>query len=116
MSRPVGDKLYSEELLQNVLATPLLEDNDARADNVQEYLCALLEDVWRYEEGFDGKRPFGNSGWQDDLYTPLVVAGFTGGMVRYEDGRPEAYNIDTDTADKLIIAAIRYALLGECQE
>jgi len=32
-------------------------------------------------EGFSGKRPFGNSGWEYDIYAALVGAGFLPGML-----------------------------------
>jgi hypothetical protein len=42
-------------------------DSDA-GDNitVRDYLFKILMMVW--DEGFDGKRPFGNSGWDHELY------------------------------------------------
>ena len=36
--------------------------NDADAENIGEYLKALLSAVWHEGESFSGKRPFGNSG------------------------------------------------------
>jgi hypothetical protein len=39
------------------------------------YLKELLLTVWDEEEGFSGKRPFGNSGWQHDLAGALIRAG-----------------------------------------
>ena len=64
-------------------------DSDA-GDNltIHDYLRILLEKVWTEGECFNGKRPFGNSGWDFDLYAPLVKAGFIDGKL-YEDGRIE---------------------------
>ena len=55
-------------------------DSDA-GDNlsVREYLKQLLSLLWQEEERFSGKRPFGNSGWQNEIYVPLVKAGFIAG-------------------------------------
>ncbi len=53
-----------------------LGENDADAQTVREYLRALLCTVWEEGEGFSGKRPFGNSGWEYDLIGPLVDAGY----------------------------------------
>ena len=52
-------------------------DSDA-GDNltVREYLQRLLAQLWNEQEGFSSKRPFGNSCWEYDLYTPLAKAGF----------------------------------------
>jgi hypothetical protein len=42
----------------------------------REYFKELLRAVWLEEEGFDGKRPFGNSGWQCDPIDGLIEGGF----------------------------------------
>lgn len=36
--------------------------NGAGAATVGEYLAKLLAELWLHDEGFSGKRPFGNSG------------------------------------------------------
>ena len=79
-----------------------LPDNDSGTDTVRGYLTALLALVWEHEQGFNGKRPFGNSGWQDDLYAPLVRAGLVEGSFD-EDGHLEAVDA---AAEQLIQAAI----------
>jgi hypothetical protein len=68
--------------LQAALAVRLT--SDAGDDiTVRDYLRILLEKVWEQQEGFSGKRPFGNSGWKYDLFWPLEEAGY----VRCEDGK-----------------------------
>ena len=57
----------------NILDLPM-EQNDAGAATVRDYLKALLSSVWEKEEGFSGKRPFGNSGWQDEVHSALAAA------------------------------------------
>lgn len=42
---------------------------------IREYLRELLIKLWNEGEGFSGKRPFGNSGWEYDLYVALIAAG-----------------------------------------
>jgi len=42
---------------------------------VKGYLVNLLRSLWAEGEGFSGKRPFGNSGWEYDLYSALVSGG-----------------------------------------
>lgn len=42
---------------------------------VQGYLLRLLSDLWRKEDEFNSKRPFGNSGWQWEVYGALIEAG-----------------------------------------
>lgn len=50
--------------------------NDANAVNIKDYFIKLLEILWIEGEGFSGKRPFGNSGWEYDLTIPLVEMGY----------------------------------------
>jgi hypothetical protein len=49
--------------------------NDAEAETVKEYLKKLLTALWTEGESFNGKKPFGNSGWEYDLYSALARAG-----------------------------------------
>jgi len=57
--------------IQSILNCPL-EENDSGADTVKGYLKALLSTLWDEGEGFSGKRPFGNSGWEYDLTDALI--------------------------------------------
>lgn len=83
-----------------------MRPNDAEADTVREYLCRLAEGVALFEEGFSGKRPFGNSGWQkSELHAALVYGGAIDGAV-YDD-RPLKYRqADADAAIRLAIKAL----------
>jgi hypothetical protein len=60
-------------------------DDLHREVSIREYLHELLTELWREGEGFSGKRPFGNSGWEYDLYKPLIQAGVVPGSID-EDG------------------------------
>lgn len=91
--------------MSEVLNVPM-EDNDADAATIGEYLSRLLLKVWQQREGFSGKRPFGNSGWDWDLYAALGKAGLVE-MTFDEFG----YIDDIDAAearkaDDLILSAI----------
>lgn len=89
-----------------VLALPM-RPNDAGAETVGDYLVQLLRELWREQEGFSGKRPFGNSGWSWDLYDPLVLAGHVEGVID-EDGYIEDISREAQTAaDVLIDLAIQ---------
>lgn len=59
---------------KSVLDLPLL-DNDAKAATVRDYLKALLTRIWEEGEGFNGKRPFGKSGWDCELTSAIQDAG-----------------------------------------
>ena len=90
---------------QQVLDLPLPE-NDSGASTVRGYLVALLTTLWREEEGFSGKRPFGNSSWQCDIYVPMIQAGMIEGTVD-EDGYLDDLPLSSERkADGLILAAI----------
>lgn len=93
----------SETTPQQLLDLPLPE-NDSGASTVRGYLAALLAELWREEDGFSGKRPFGNSSWQYEIYAPMVKAGIVDGRLD-EDGYVE--DVDVPAADKLILAAIQ---------
>lgn len=58
---------------------------------VRQYLHEMLGKVWEEQDEFDGKRPFGNSGWEFDLYIPLAQAGFIDLGPMDDDGRPSSW-------------------------
>lgn len=89
--------------MQEVLDCPM-QENDSGATTVRGYLKALLERLWEEEEGFSGKRPFGNSCWEYDLYRALLAAGLVDGRVDpvYND----IISVDTKRANQLIFDAI----------
>jgi hypothetical protein len=83
---------------ERVLDLPLGE-NDSGANTVRGYLLRLLLVLWDEQDGFSGKRPFGNSGWDYDLYKPLIEAGLVDGKFD-EDGYIE--EVDGRAAKRLI--------------
>ena len=62
-------------------ALDLMVDHET---TIRDYLHLLLKTLWKEGESFSGKRPFGNSDWEDDLFKPLVVNGFVRGEVDEE--------------------------------
>lgn len=70
---------------------------------IREYFIALLETMWREGEGFSGKRPFGNSGWQYEIYAALIKGGYIKGTLD-ADGYVE--KLDEKKADKFVIEQI----------
>jgi hypothetical protein len=81
-----------------------MQQNDAGADTVGDYLRKLLEAVWTEVEGFSGKRPFGNSSWEWEVYEALVRGGFVSGKFDADNYLGEC---DEDAAHKLVLEAIR---------
>lgn len=64
----------------DILGLPM-GGNDAGAATIRDYLKALLLTLLAEGEGFSGKRPFGNSGWEYELYLPLIKAGLVAGKL-----------------------------------
>lgn len=88
----------------NILDTPMAP-NDAGAATVRGYLLALARQVWEDGEGFSGKRPFGNSSWEYEVYDALAAAGRISGT----KDECDCWDISHDErrrADSLILAAI----------
>jgi hypothetical protein len=80
-----------------------MRENDAAAETVRDYLKALLRGVWEDLECFSGKRPFGNSSWEYELYYALADAEVITAELN-EEG--EFIDFDEDGARKLIFEAI----------
>jgi|SRR6185437_2403463 len=88
---------------EQVFAIPM-ERNDIDAPTVGEYLKALLMHLWEDGEGFSGKRPFGNSGWNWDLYTAVVRAGLTTG--HGEETEDDGYQVHDEGNAKQVVCDI----------
>lgn len=100
----------AEPTPRQVLALPMGE-NDANAATIRDYLIILLATLWDEKEGFDGKRPFGDSDWDGDLMVALIQAGAINGELD-EDGY--IGSCDDDAAEELIAGAIQaLGLAGE---
>jgi hypothetical protein len=92
---------------RRVLALPM-EENDAGQTTIHGYLVALVDGVWEEREGFSGKRPFGNSGWEWELYAALSHGGLIPGIFD-KDGYADPFLMSPETrkrADTLIGLAI----------
>lgn len=77
-------------------------ENDAEASTVGEYLIKLLAKLWADGEDMV-KRPFGNSGWQYEVYRELIKADLVEGKI---DEFGDVDELDTRAADALIQEAI----------
>lgn len=89
----------------SILDVPM-DENDADAATIRDYLKLLLVTVWQQNEQFSGKRPFGNSGWQWDVYRALVKAKLIAGEIDEFDDC-DVPREAREIADKLIVEAIR---------
>jgi hypothetical protein len=68
--------------------------------SIREYLTKLLLTVWEEQEMFNGKRPFGNSGWYLDVFDPLFTGGFIRGERTFYNDDPEDYMTDYHQGDE----------------
>lgn len=96
---------------RTILDTPMPAGNDAGATTIRGYLVRLLAEFWEYGEGFSGKRPFGNSGWEWEPLGALAKAGHITGVFD-TDGYVE--DLDQEAGSRLIAAAIQF--LGAPEE
>jgi hypothetical protein len=96
-------------------ALELRFDSDAGDGlTIRDYLHKLLLTLWEEGEGFSGKRPFGNSGWDFDLYIPLIKNGFIAGRLA-ADGYIEKIESEEDAIEYVssLIAAVFYGVKSE---
>jgi len=108
---PLRSKSFDSSLLS---ALELRFDSDAGENlTVRDYLYILLTKVWNEGEGFDGKRPFGNSCWEYELYKPLVESGLVTGSIN-DEGYVE--DVDCDKANEIVFNLISAVFYGVEEE
>lgn len=106
------------ETLRKVLACDISESytgEGAGVGSVRGLLYELLAKVWLEEEGFNGKRPWGESSWQYAVYQSIAEADLCPReMHQYND---EWYPIDPSWVDEnLLLPAMRMLMLGRVAE
>lgn len=73
-----------------------------RCLSLREYLRLMLSELWQRHSDFDGKRPYGASGWKFDVYAAMIRAGVLEGAMD-ENGFVQKLNKeDMDQADIMI--------------
>lgn len=83
-----------------------MEENDAEAATIRDYLKELLLMVWEQDESFSGKRPFGNSGWKYDIYRTLATHKLIEAEMDDDGDIIDIKRSEYTKADKLISEAI----------
>ena len=53
---------------QEILNLKFKSNDLDKTITIRDYFKAMLTVLWDKEENFSGKRPFGNSGWQEEVY------------------------------------------------
>jgi len=69
----------------NILDLKFKSGDLNREVTIREFFYELMKTLWEEGEGFSGKRPFGNSGWDADLITCLIKNKIMDGEID-EDG------------------------------
>lgn len=72
---------------------------------IRQWLGELLSRVWIEKDEFSGKRAFGNSDWEYEIYNVLIQEGVVAGMVGVF-GDIEISFTERDKADKIILQLI----------
>ena len=70
---------------------------------IREYLKTLLQRLWIEGEGFSGKRPLGDSGWDWNIVAGLVKSGLVPGTLD-QDGYVD--DADWDKSNEVMEQAI----------
>ncbi len=81
-------------------------DVDIEDLTIGQYLTELLCKMWEEGESFNGKRPWGNSGWQFDVYKTLIREGVIAGTLDDEGCIDELHYDQIKRADLLITEAV----------
>jgi hypothetical protein len=95
--------------LNELLALTTMRSDLNEEITLRQYFYDLMSELWREGEGFDGKRPFGNSGWDYEIYIPLVRAGLVKGRID-EDGY--IAELDEVEANDFVLKNILQPLFG----
>ncbi len=80
-----------KEVLKDLLDMKIKTTDFPYRSTIRGFLKNLLSTLWLEGEEFSGKRPFGNGGWQYDIYHPLVEHGYISGVFD-EDGCIEDFD------------------------
>lgn len=101
-------KKFTEK--QIAAAAAVIVDGPDGHCTLTDYLKALLGTLWVEAEEFSGKRPFGDSGWQFDVYKALIKAELVKGKLDdegYVDTIGKEHDGDTREADVLVLSVIK---------
>jgi len=98
-------EVFSKLDLNAALNCPMGRNNASDDQiTIRDYFGILLLTLWNEGDGFSGKRPFGESCWEYEVYKALVTNGFVEGVV---DEYGCLGKFDRDTANKIVPAMVR---------
>lgn len=79
---------------------------------VRDMLFKLLSTLWSEVEDFDGKRPFGDSGWIWDIFFALANAGVVQFGEPDDEGGYDPTDEQIDAATQFVTDLIHYVFYG----
>lgn len=116
MNVMINDVKYVPEIIRESghwLDIKFYADDIGETLTIREYFHKLLYTLWEEQDGFSGKRPFGNSCWYFPVIYTLIEAGaIEGSVTRDEDGYPEDSKFNTQEADRFVQGLIAQMCLG----
>lgn len=103
---------HEADLVQSSALDVRFDSDIGENKTVRDYLHELLQTLWRETEDFSGKRPFGNSGWEFELYAPLIKSGHISGRLD-EDGYVDKVGNGGHAFVKELIAQVFYGKVDQ---
>lgn len=103
-SRRTSHELY------HISRLPMRNSSSFEGETIGSALKLLLSTLWEEQEGFSGKRPFGNSDWDTDFMEALVFGNVIWGVFDEEGVCLETY--ERDDGHKVIAALIKSMTFG----
>lgn len=95
---------FTPEEIQKAKSLQFFSNDLYETVTIVEWWKRLMMELNREEEGFSGKRPFGNGNWKGDAMKVFIEAGLVAGEID-EDGYVQ--DVDSNRADALFDAVIR---------
>lgn len=77
---------YTPEQIEHAKALTFYSNDLYQEITIGEWMKRMLLTLFHEEEGFSGKRPFGNSSWKHDAQIALVRIGLVDGDIDREEG------------------------------
>lgn len=101
---------YDTSKLSKALDTYIFSDASNSIITIREHLYELFSDLFHQGEFFNSTRPWGNSGWQFDVYTALIREGILPGML---DSEGFLNKCDEDECKKFVIEMIKFVFFDK---
>lgn len=98
---------HREDIDMNIFDVPMTYGGEEKT--IGDFFRECLVQLWLENEGFSGKRPLGDSGWDWEIYEALAWAGLIGAEF---DEFGEMESCDEQMANDLIFKALENLTLS----